>query len=67
MVSRNSKHLARPSWQGGWAVAIFISDNPAPAEVCLISSPTKLALNVIFPWGKVPDLPKPESHITRKE
>ena len=24
LVIHNSKHLARPPWQGGWAVAIFI-------------------------------------------
>src|SRR5690348_4459825 len=39
LVIHDSKHLARPPWQGGWAMAIFISDNPAAAEVCLISSP----------------------------
>jgi len=70
MVIHDSKHLARPRSTGtpacvwGWAVAIFISDNPAAAEVCLISSLSELALNVIFAWppvGQVPDLPKLES------
>jgi hypothetical protein len=64
MVIHDSKHLAQPPWQGGWAVAIFISDNLAAAEVCLVSSLSELALNVIFAWqpvGQVPDLPRLES------
>ena len=43
-------------------MAIFISDNPAAAEVCPNRPHPKLALNVIFPVGQVPDLPSPNQH-----
>jgi len=39
----------------GWAMAIFISDNPATAEVCLCPLEGNLGLNVIFcPVGQLP-------------
>jgi hypothetical protein len=38
-------------------MTILFSDNPATAEVCLNLVLPKLALNVIFPWGRSPTCP----------